>query len=250
MNLLLFEQHELKNSRLHLASDDRRSIHIKNILDLHVGDTLSVGMVNGAMGIGSIVSAGKDGVEIDVSLAEEQQDTRNIILILALPRPIMLQRILKQATVLGVKTFHLIRSEKVQKSYFQSKVLEKDNIQSMLLQGLEQAMDTRLPEVHVHHRFKPFVEDVVPALDAKTLLVAHPEANPTLADLYHQGAIIENIALAIGPEGGWNDFEMNLFKQKGFLDFSVGSRIMHVDTAVLILLAQLMLLHDFAEVRF
>ncbi|MCI5151399.1 MAG: hypothetical protein D3916_18805, partial [Candidatus Electrothrix sp. MAN1_4] len=86
--------------------------------------------------------------------------TSAVELILALPRPIMLQRILKQATVMGIRRLHLIRSAKVEKSFFQTPVLEPEKIRELLLEGLTQAMDTCLPEVHIHRRFKPFVQDV------------------------------------------------------------------------------------------
>ena len=227
-----------------MDGNDRRCLHIRNILDLESGDTLRVGVINGSIGIGRIVNVSGRGIELDVSLTEEKQENRRLTLILALPRPIMLQRILKQATVMGVRTFHLIRSEKVQKSYFQSNLLQEENIRSILLQGLEQAMDTRLPEVFVHKRFKPFVEDVVPEMTQKSLLLAHPEATLKLPDLYERGNFDNDLVLAVGPEGGWNEFEVHSFLNKGFTGFSLGSSILHVDTAVLVLLSQLMLLQD------
>ena len=245
MNLLLFEQQELNgNSRLQLKGNDRRAQHIRNILDLHVGDTVRVGEVNGNQGEGIILRIDDHGVEMEIDLVESPRHDRNITLVLALPRPIMLQRILKQATVMGVRTFHLIRSEKVQKSYFQSNILKQESIRNILLQGLEQAMDTHLPEVHVHKRFKPFVEDVVPKMASGSFLLAHPEADLTLPEIYNKGSLCNELVLAIGPEGRWNDFEVQLFMDQGFFGFSVGSRILHVDTAVLVLLSQVMLLHE------
>ncbi|MFA6465072.1 MAG: RsmE family RNA methyltransferase, partial [Desulfurivibrionaceae bacterium] len=50
--------------------------------------------------------------------------------------------------------------------------------------------------------------------------------------------------LAIGPEGGWVDFEVQHFKEQGFMAFSLGARILRVDTAVPALLAQLSLLRQ------
>ena len=56
--------------------------------------------------------------------------------------------------------------------------------------------------------------------------------------------MVKNFVLAVGPEGGWNDFEVQAFMDQGFDCFSFGSRILHVDTAVLVLLSQLMMLQD------
>lgn len=102
-------------------------------------------------------------------------------------------------------------------------------------------MDTRLPEVQVFRRFKPFVQDVVPTLTGCGLL-AHPGGTAELPDVYLTSREKKRILLAVGPEGGWNDFEVDNFLTQGFSVFSMGPRILHVDTAVVALLAQLQLL--------
>ncbi|MDU9047987.1 MAG: 16S rRNA (uracil(1498)-N(3))-methyltransferase [Candidatus Electrothrix sp. Rat3] len=239
MNILLFEQHEQNAGRLLLT--DHRAKHIHTVLKLKLGDTLRIGMVNSKMGQGKIISMDDNTVELEVKLDYPPPPPPEIELILALPRPIMLQRILKQATVMGVRRFHLIRSAKVEKSFFQTPVLEPKKIMELLLEGLTQAVDTCLPEVLIHPRFKPFVQDVIPTLAGYGLL-AHPGFTPRLPDAYPHSGEKKKILLAIGPEGGWNDFEVNSFLEQGFLPFSMGNRILHVDTAVVALLAQLQLL--------
>ncbi|MCI5181780.1 MAG: 16S rRNA (uracil(1498)-N(3))-methyltransferase [Candidatus Electrothrix sp. AW1] len=262
MNILLFEQHELDRSNTNrLVLTDHRARHIHTVLMSKPGDTLRIGMVNGKMGQGEVISMvdQMDGqaVELEVQLSPVNSPAPplpEVELILALPRPIMLQRIVKQATVMGVRRFHLIRSAKVEKSFFQTPVLQPDKIKELLLEGLTQAVDTRLPEVLIHHRFKPFVQDTVPTLIGDGLL-AHPGVTASLPDIWlhreqkEQNILQENlqeqerkILLAVGPEGGWNDFEVENFLEQGFSAFSLGNRILHVDTAVVALLAQLQLL--------
>jgi len=241
MNLLLFENRERQGNVLRL--DDRRAEHILTVLRLKVGDRLRVGEVNGCLGTGIIRKIAAPCVELEVELNTPLQAEVDITLILALPRPIMLKRILKQATTLGVKSFHLIRTRRVEKSFYHSPVLKPENIREVLLLALEQAMDTRLPEVHVHTQFKPFVEDVLPALPGIRLL-AHPGAAAGLYDLMApaKGGRKNSVLLAVGPEGGFVEYECARFAEQGFAAFSMGSRILHVDTAVVALLAQLNLL--------
>lgn len=239
MNLLLFEQHEQNAGRLLLT--DHRAKHIRTVLKLKLGDTLRIGMVNGEMGRGTIIRMENKAVEVHVQLESRPPAPPDIELILALPRPIMLQRILKQATVMGVRRFHLIRSAKVEKSFFQTPVLESKKIKEFLLEGLTQAVDTCLPEVLIHRRFKPFLQDVVPTLTGYGLL-AHPGCTARLPDVFPRSGEKKRILLAVGPEGGWNDFEVDSFLEQGFSAFSLGNRILHVDTAVVALLAQLEIL--------
>lgn len=246
MNLLLFEPEELTGSLLRLAAADRRALHIADVLGLGAGDRLRVGMVNGDMGTGRIQSCDDGGFVIEVRLTTPPPVLPRIELILALPRPIMLQRILKQATVLGVRRFHLIRSQRVQKSYFQTTLLRPEALRTILLHGLEQAVDTMVPEIHVYQRFRPFIEEMVPCIRADSLLLAHPGADKDLAGLFAENRIGGNLALAVGPEGGWNEYELQCFRDRGFAGFSMGRLILHVDTAVVVLLSQLKILQELA----
>lgn len=239
MNLVLFAEQELRSGILRLT--DFRAEHIRKVLGLKLGDRLRLGMINGRLGQGTVLSCDAAAVQIAVQLDREPPPVPPVELILALPRPIMLQRILKQAATLGAARIHLIRSAKVEKSFFHSPALLPEKITERLLEGLAQAaVDTRLPEVRIHPQFKVFIQDVVPELDGCGLL-AHPNVSANLPQVFPQERDLR-ILLAIGPEGGWNDFEVGCFLEQGFAAFSLGSRILHVDTAAAVLLGQLQLL--------
>lgn len=241
MNLLILDPAEIDCSEATLTG--RRAEHLLRVLKVAPGDVLRVGVINGKLGSGRVLAIEGAAVRLAVELEREPTCDLHVELILALPRPIMLQRILKQATVLGVRRFYLIRSRRVEKSFFHSPVLESEKIRSLLLEGMEQAMDTWLPEVTIHHQFKPFIEDVLPTLAGQGL-IAHPDAGGTLAGLPVSGEQGQRLLLAVGPEGGWSDYELQCFMDHGFYGFTMGSRILHVDTAVVSLLAQLQLLYD------
>lgn len=241
MNLLLLESGELTGGEVTLAG--RRAAHLLQVLQVEEGRTVRLGVIGGPLGIGRVVAIEGETVRLSVDLEHEPVCDLHIELILALPRPIMLQRILKQATVLGVRRFHLIRSRRVEKSFFHSPVLAPAKIRTLLLEGMEQAMDTWLPEVHIHKQFKPFVEDVLPTLEGQGM-IAHPQAEGALASMPVSGHAGQRLLLAVGPEGGWSDHELGAFLGRGFHGFTMGRRILHVDTAVVSLLAQMHLLYD------
>ncbi len=241
MNLLLIESSEIADREVEVSG--RRARHLLQVLQVKVGDRLRVGIVQGEIGTAIVVAVTNKTVRLQIESTTMPPCGLDIELILALPRPIMLQRILKQGTVLGIRRFHLIRSRRVEKSFFQSPVLAPEKIKTLLWEGMEQAMDTWLPEVHIHTRFKPFVEDVLPDLKGVGLL-AHPDAKHSLPALQQTVQHSARLLLAVGPEGGWNDFEVESFVVQGFETFSMGNRILHVDTAVVSLLAQIQLLYD------
>ncbi len=241
MNLLLLDPSELMGGEVVLTG--RRAEHLLKVLRVAPGDTVRVGVIHSRIGSGRVLAINGGSVRLGVELQRDPVCDYEVDLILALPRPIMLQRILKQATVLGVRRFHLIRSRRVEKSFFHSPVLEAGKIRSLLLEGMEQAMDTWLPPVTIHHQFKPFIEEVLPTLEGQGL-IAHPEAPGSLVDMPVSGQAGQRLLLAVGPEGGWSDHELQCFGDCGFYNFTMGHRILHVDTAVVSLLAQLQLLYD------
>ena len=239
MNLLLLEPGEIRNGQALIGGP--RALHLLRVLQVRPGSVVRLGLVGARQGKGEVLQVGEAEVRLQVTLGGPLPAPPLVELILALPRPIMLQRILKQGTVLGLRRLHLLRSQRVEKSYFASPVLAPEKSRALILEGMEQAMDTWMPEVHIHRQFRPFVEDVLPQLPGRGI-IAHPQAKLQLADVFIPPSANCPLLLAIGPEGGWNDYEVNAFASRGFSPFSMGSRILHVDTAVVALMAQLDLL--------
>jgi RsmE family RNA methyltransferase len=106
-----------------------------------------------------------------------------------------------------------------------------------LIEGLQQARDTRLPIVSVHRQFRVLVEDQLDQLsDASVRLVADPRGSASVtAAVGRQPA--SRVLLAIGPEGGWNEFELSLLEAHGFQAVTMGSRTLRSDTACISLLS-------------
>jgi len=46
------------------------------------------------------------------------------------------------------------------------------------------------------------------------------------------GTLLLLLVLAVGPDGGWVPFEADLLEKHGFRPFSLGPRILRVETAV------------------
>jgi RsmE family RNA methyltransferase len=136
---------------------------------------------------------------------------------------------------MGVQRLVLMNSYRVEKSFWDSPWLAEDAIREQLLLGLEQAKDTVLPEVILAPRFKPFVEDTLPALCQNTrCLLAHPIA-PQPCPI----ALNQPLTLAIGPEGGFISYEVEKLAEAGFEPVHLGVRILRVETAVAVLIGRL-----------
>ncbi len=234
MNLLLLEEADFIAADRAVLSD-RRFTHMQEIHRVAVGDSLRVGRIGGLMGQARVERL--EGHEAELSLTFDQPPPAKLplTLVLALPRPKMLRRVFQTVATMGVAKLVLVNSYRVEKSFWQTPFLEPEAIRDNLILGLEQARDTVLPEVIIEKRFKPFVEDRLPAIADGTLgLVGHPGNHPPCPR-----GVSEPVTLAIGPEGGWIPYEINLLGKAGLNPVQLGDRILRVETAVTALLARL-----------
>jgi RsmE family RNA methyltransferase len=157
-----------------------------------------------------------------------------------------MRRLWAQIAALGVGQIILTSAERVERNYFDTHVLTLDCYRPLLVEGLQQARDTRLPQVSIHRQFKVLVEDTLDGLFGRGLrLVADPAATRPAGAVVRESSD-ERILLAIGPEGGWNDFETALLEAHGFQPVGAGPRTLRTDTACIALLA---LVHDSMKPR-
>lgn len=234
MNLLLLTPEDCPApGRARLAG--RRLRHVREVHRAVAGDELRVGLVGGLMGTGRITLLERDALEIEFTLEQAPPPKLPLTLLLALPRPKMLKRIFQVVAAMGVQRLVLMNSYRVEKSFWESPWLLPEAVREQLLLGLEQARDTVLPEVLLEPRFKPFVEDRLPDLCRQGVsLIAHPVAAEPCPV-----AIAAPATLAIGPEGGFIPYEVELLQAAGFRAVHLGPRILRVETAVTALVARL-----------
>jgi RsmE family RNA methyltransferase len=234
VNLLLLDTADfIADDRVLLR--DRRLTHLQQVHRAEAGEQLRVGRVGGNMGSGQLLRLDAHEAELQVSFDQPPPAKLPVTLLLALPRPKMLRRVLQTVAAMGVPRLVLLNSYRVEKSFWQTPFLEPAAIHEQLILGLEQARDTVLPEVIIEKRFKPFVEDRLPQLAADTLgLVGHPGDFP-----HCPRAVTQPVTLAIGPEGGWIPYEVDKLAAAGLQPVQLGERILRVETAVSALLARL-----------
>ncbi len=234
MNLLLFTAGDRIDAH-RIRVGGRRLRHLREVLKVTVGDELRVGELDGLTGSGHILAIDSDTALLEIELREAPPAKLPLCVVLALPRPKMLRRIVRTAAELGVAELHLIHSYRVQKSYWQSPALREDALQNYLLQGLEQSRDTVLPRLACHRRFKPFVEDTLPAMTGnRRALLAHPGDYPPCPRKLEQETL-----LVIGPEGGFIPYEVEKLESAGCEVVSLGPRILRVENALTALLGRL-----------
>jgi RsmE family RNA methyltransferase len=228
MNLLLLAPDEVVDGTTALLTG-RRHEHAREVLRVQAGETLRVGIRGGKCGTGEVLSEGQDGLRLSLTLDSDPPPRSGVSLVLAIPRPKALKRVIPAVASLGVDRVVLINAARVEKSYFDSKVLAPAFLDGLVDLGLEQARDTRPPAIEIRDRFRPFVEDELDAwAGAAVRLAPHPSAQAPLPRVEADRSVV----LAVGPDGGWVPFEVVLLEKCGFLPVSVGPRVLRVEVAV------------------
>ena len=235
MNLMLLSSADF-TAPDRVCITDRRLHHVNNVLRSQLGDQLRVGLVNHRWGLGTIIKLNSEQLEMEIVLDRQPPVPLAIKLVVALPRPPSLRKIIQQATSMGVKQFIFIQSSRVEKSYWTSSALQENDVKNQMLLGLEQAGDTLMPQIELHRQFKPFIHERWPELIQQTTpILADPNPTPSMVTKASSAAF----TLVVGPEGGFIPYELDTFRQLGCVGISLGERILRVETAVVALIARL-----------
>lgn len=231
MNLILLEPDEVAADGTAVLSG-KRARHVREVLKAAPGEEIRVGVVEGPTGTATVVEDGKE-IRLKCALSEGIPPVSRVDVLLAMPRPKVLNRLWPVLASLGVGRILISNAWKTERSYFDTHVLAPDHIRAGLIEGLQQARDTRLPQVSVHKQFKKLIEDKLDAFGPYAArLVAQPGAGAVWPALSAAGRVL----LAVGPEGGWTPFELDLLAAHGFESVSWGPRILRTDTACAVLL--------------
>jgi RsmE family RNA methyltransferase len=242
MNLILIYPHELGPAgRVCLTGE--RAKHIHSVLRASPGKTLRVGLINGPIGQGSVLEICDKEALLQCEFADQSPLRPRVDLLLALPRPKVMKRLWAQLAALGVGRIILTNAEKVERYYFDSHILEPDFYTARLIEGLQQAGDTQLPEVRMVRELKPFLEDELDTLfpSSGIRLLADPSAGKSIFQTLEH-VVSARTLLAVGPEGGWTPYELEMLTSHQFQVFNAGPRILRTDTACVALLSALTLL--------
>ena len=233
MNIVLLDPRQTQAALWSITSK-RQLEHLQQHVKIQVGDTLKVGIRGGKRYCCEVISVAEQAIQLKALYEENVPKKLPVTLIVAMPRPKVLRRLIMDSVTLGVEKIILLHSYRVDKSYWQSPFLQQ--LEQYITLGLEQAGDTIAPEIEIYKRFKPFVEDVLPSFitPQNPAYVAHPYTEQKMPF-----AIDHSCTVIIGPEGGFIPYEVDLLIKNGCQAVSLGNRILRTETAIPYVLGRL-----------
>jgi len=186
--------------------------------------------------LGRVSSVARDRVEF--ALVEELTSRRSsvdVTLLLAVVKFDAFEWAIEKATELGVNAIVPLAAARSEKALLSAAAKRAERWKKILVEASQQSRRLSVPSLGALTR--PEQSFAQQGEELKLLLSERQDA-PTLRTLL-EGEKSSNVVIAIGPEGGWTDKELESATQSGFNQVSLGNLILRTETAVIAALANL-----------
>ena len=228
MNIFLLDS--IPKSRT-ISLSGTPATHIIEVLQCKNGDVIDVGVVNGKLGKGTVISVSEKVVKLSLSWGDLPDPLEEIVVIVGLPRPQTARKILNELTALGASSLEFVHTERSTRSYAQSRLWTSGEWQRHVIRGAEQAFTTMIPDVKWNESLHDSLATV--STGATKIALDNYEGVEPLS----QAAIKVPLAVAVGPERGWSAKDRRILRTMGFRLMHLGSRVLRVETACVTALA-------------
>jgi len=210
--------------------------HLVRVLRLQFGDRVTLFNGDGHEYETELIAAGKHDVRVRVIDGREVDTRSSLRLTLAqsLARGDKMDWIVQKATELGVERIVPVISERTEVRLSGDRAQRRwSHWHGIIVGACEQSGRTRLPGLEPIQPLERWLSSLRPGV---TRIVLSPRGQARLRDLSPDQC---NIILAVGPEGGYSDADLALFRQADFQPLRLGPRTLRTETAGLAALAGL-----------
>jgi 16S rRNA (uracil1498-N3)-methyltransferase len=205
--------------------------HLARVLRARVGQHFDI-VAGDVVRHGTISSVSPDRVEFSLAEVVDVEASSDISMVLAIFKFDRFEWAIEKCTELGVAKIFPVVARRTDAHLAQAAQKRVERWRRIALEASQQSRRTSPPEIADPMKLK---EVVTLAFTTKVLL-AENEKKFLLRDLF--GEEIElPLVLAVGPEGGWSDEEVQLFESNGWRSASLGDTILRAETAAIASLA-------------
>ncbi len=200
--------------------------HLARVLRAQPGQIFDV-VSNGFLHRAEIVSVDEREVVFALHEELEAENALPVHLLMAVFKFDHMEWGIEKATELGAARITPVLARRTEKHLAQASAKRVDRWRRIVLEAAKQSRRSDVPGVDEPVALKAALAMV----DAGTkLLLAETEQENTLS-----AALVgaNDVALAIGPEGGWTPEEIALFAESGWKSVTLGPRILRAETAAI-----------------
>jgi len=212
----------------HAALTGDHADHLVRVLRASVGQEFDVS-AGAVVRRGRIVSIEDGRVEFELGEEVPAATTLNVTLLLAVFKFDRMEWAIEKCTELGVSRIVPVVARRTDAHLASASAKRAERWRRIALQAAEQSRRASPPEVDAPIKLHEAASQPTGAL---RIVLAESEQQTALRVVVasHQG---REIVLAIGPEGGWTEDELHLFKTAGWISASLGPTILRAETAAI-----------------
>lgn len=202
--------------------------HLIRVLRARVGQQFDIA-TGSAVRRGRIISIREGRVEFELGEELGAHSLANVSLLLSIFKFDRMEWAIEKCTELGVAKIVPVIARRTDAHLAAASVKRADRWRKIALQAAEQSRRSAIAEIATPMK----VQDAVKLPGALRILLNESEQEDTLREVLsaHKGE--HEILLAIGPEGGWAEDELQLFSNEGWISASLGPTILRVETAAI-----------------
>lgn len=208
--------------------DNEEARHIKNVLRMKKGDELVLCDGEGNFHEAVIAKLDEKSVEAEIirSYTAETEPKIKITLYQGVPKNPKLETIVQKATEVGV--VRVVPVDTVRAVAKIDKEAKIDRLRKIAKEAAKQSKRAIVPEVSSVMSFKDAIDE---ASEADIKIIAYENEKEVSVKETLQKADGTSVALIIGPEGGFEEKEIEYAKSMGITSVSLGKRILRTETA-------------------
>ena len=211
----------------HAALVGEHADHLFRVLRARVGEEFDIS-IGQAVRRGKIISANADRVEFELGQEIERAAPAQITLLLAIFKFDRMEWAIEKCTELDVSRIVPVISRRTDAHLVAASAKRVERWQRIARQASEQSRRAIPPEIAAPVRL---AEALHPSEGLRVVL-AESEEKTLLRDVL-SNEVEGGMILAVGPEGGWTDEELQSFRQAGWISASLGNTILRAETAAI-----------------
>ncbi|UKL14505.1 16S rRNA (uracil(1498)-N(3))-methyltransferase [Dissulfurimicrobium hydrothermale] len=232
-----------------VALTGKEAHHMKDVLRLGPGDLVNLIDAAGYKAMARIMTIDTESVVLEVlEDATFQDDRLPIELIASIIKSDKMDWLIQKATELGVTAIRpVLTAHTVVRLGVGRREQKVARWHEIAIQTLKQCKSLMPPKIHAITHLEDTLIEVCRASDPKALILLDEKyKDKGLIEVWNELNKPTKVVILTGPEGGLSDKETDMCKKAGFVQASLGSRILKAETAAVAAISILgaLILHD------
>lgn len=241
MNKFFVPQEDIEFNTAYIRGEDVK--HIRKVLRLECGDNININNCNGKEFLGEIKEIDKDKVIVNIieELKDYNESKIKIYLFQGLPKASKMDLIVQKAVELGVYEITPVVTSRVVVRNDSGEFKKVDRWNKIAKEACKQCKRSIIPKVNVPISFKELLSEG----ECMDLIVVpyENESNAGVKKLVNSiedKNNLEKVAIVIGPEGGFEEQEIDELKNINSHIVTLGPRILRTETAGFVCISLIM----------